>query len=72
MVYRRFGACCALVALLGCDNDRRIPETTLTDAEIALHMQCHDKRGLTAYARDGKRTYVSCYQGKKRIWIVKL
>jgi hypothetical protein len=57
---------------VGCAD--HIPPTTLTDAEIALHMQCHDKHGLTAYAR-GNRTWVTCYKvGKKltKIWSVRL
>ena len=43
-----------------------------SDEEIALHMQCHDRNGLFARAFDKGREWVSCYQGKKKLWSVKL
>lgn len=59
-----------LFLLVGCS--RAIPPTTLTDAEIALHMQCNDRHGQLAIGRGPQGEWVECYQGRKRIWGVKL
>lgn len=63
----------AVVAALlaGCSSPP--PEQTRFDLSVnALRMQCNNRHGLLALAHGPYGTWVSCYQGKKRVWGVKL
>lgn len=59
-----------LLLLAGCAE--KIQPTTMSDEEIALKMQCHDRHGLLAMGHGPEGEWVTCWQGKKRIWGVKL
>lgn len=60
-----------MAGLVGCDARKPDPFPP-SDEEIALGMQCHDRHGLLAVARGDRWTWVSCRQGKKKIWSVRL
>ena len=62
---------CIYLLSIGCDQDRPIPKTNLTDTEIALEQHCHTQYGRTAFARNEDVVWITCYQGKKKIWSVK-
>lgn len=59
------------LVLAGC-SDPEPPPTTMTDEEIALNMQCHDRHGRLAMAHNDGDEWVVCYQGRKVIWRVRL
>jgi len=44
---------------------------TQTPEEHALQMQCDARHGTLAVAH-GERMWIECYQGRKKIWGVKL
>jgi hypothetical protein len=63
----------AVILLAGCNGG--VPGRTpvpLTDEEIALNMQCHDRHGLLAMGHGPQGEWIDCYQGKKKIWSVRL
>ena len=67
----KFVLASAYLLVIGCDLDRPIPPTNLTDTEIALSQHCKAQYGLTAFAREKNVVWISCYQGKRKIWSVK-
>ena len=53
-------------------HHEEIPHPKSSDEEIALRMQCHDRHGLLAISKGPLGEWIACYQGRKKIWGVKL
>lgn len=59
-----------LLLLAGCAP---VPAPPIqTPEEHALEMQCAERHGLLATARGDKYIWYTCYQGKKKLWSVRL
>lgn len=48
------------------------PITHELPEHVALRMQCEARDGLLAFSKGAQGTDVACYQGHKKLWLVRL
>ena len=73
--YSYFGLIIAVLALAAAIamivEARAEPLPVISPAEHALEMQCDARHGTFAVAH-GERMWIECWQGRKKIWGVRL